>query len=349
MKIWIDLDNTPHVPFFRPIIEELKRRNHSVVLTARSAFQVCELADLFGLSYVKIGRHYGRNRLLKAFGLLWRSLQMLRFYVTERPALALSHGSRSQILLCNVLHVPNVMIMDYEHASTPWLVRPRWEIVPAALAGQSLHCRNSERISTYDGIKEDVYAHEFRPDGRIVDELGLADAVVVTVRPPADEAHYHVAESEELFLHVMERLCAAPGVKIVLVPRNRGQLQRLQREHPRWFTDAKVVVPSRPVDGLNLLWHSDLVVSGGGTMNREAAALGIPVYSVFRGPTGAVDRQLQREGRLVLLESVDDIDKRLSLAARNRQAGPARNSGAKVLSQIVDRIDAVARAAAAQA
>ena len=195
MKIWIDLDNTPHVPFFRPIIEELKRRNHSVVLTARSAFQVCELADLFGLSYVKIGRHYGRNRLLKAFGLLWRSLQMLRFYVTERPALALSHGSRSQILLCNVLHVPNVMIMDYEHASTPWLVRPGWEIVPAALAGQSLHCRNSERISTYDGIKEDVYAHEFRPDGRIVEiwrgNGWTVDDVVAVLRRAAEATTAH--------------------------------------------------------------------------------------------------------------------------------------------------------------
>ena len=97
MKIWIDLDNTPHVPFFRPIIEELTRRGHSVALTARDAFQVCELADLFGLSYTKIGRHYGKNRLLKVWGLLWRSAQMVRFYVAERPSLGVSHGSRSQI------------------------------------------------------------------------------------------------------------------------------------------------------------------------------------------------------------------------------------------------------------
>jgi len=48
MKIWIDLDNTPHVPFFKPIIRELEKRGHEVVLTARDAFQVCELADRMG-------------------------------------------------------------------------------------------------------------------------------------------------------------------------------------------------------------------------------------------------------------------------------------------------------------
>lgn len=349
MKIWIDLDNTPHVPFFRPFVAELERRGHSVVITAREAFQVCELADLFGISYVKVGRHYGKNRLLKAWGLLWRSLQLVRFYMRERPELGLSHGSRSQILLCNVLNVPNVMVMDYEHASMPWPMRPAWEIVPAALASEALHCSRPERVATYDGIKEDVYAHDFRPDPSIVNELGLTDGIVVTVRPPASEAHYHAVDSDALFEAVMHKLCSTECVKVVLVPRNQHQLASLKRQWPRWFDNPHVIVPTKPVDGLNLLWHSDLVVSGGGTMNREAAALGVPVYSIFRGRIGAVDKQLEREGRLVLIENANDIDRLLSLRPRNRAAGRSIAPRHNVLRQIVDRVESIARATAARA
>src|SRR5438067_1446018 len=158
MRIWIDLDNTPHAPFFKPIIRELERRGHNVAVSARDAFQLCELAETLGLRFLKVGRHYGQNRFLKVWGLLWRSCQLLPFVLREKPALALSHGSRAQILLSNLLQIPTVMVMDYEHASTPPMVRPRWEIVPEALADQDLHCRNQERIRTYRGIKEDVYA-----------------------------------------------------------------------------------------------------------------------------------------------------------------------------------------------
>src|SRR5438477_11016431 len=105
MKIWIDLDNTPHVPFFKPIIRELEKRDHRVALSARDAFQVCELATRFGLIYSTVGRHYGKNRIMKICGLVWRSLQLLPFVFREKPALALSHGSRAQILVCNLLRI----------------------------------------------------------------------------------------------------------------------------------------------------------------------------------------------------------------------------------------------------
>jgi len=84
------------------------------------------------------------------------------------------------------------MIMDYEHAQTPPLVRPRWEIVPEVLFNENLHCKSKERIRTYKGIKEDVYAPEFKPDPDLRRQLQLLDSeVIVTVRPPATEAHYH--------------------------------------------------------------------------------------------------------------------------------------------------------------
>jgi len=340
-KIWIDLDNTPHVPFFKPIIRELERRGWRPVVTARDAFQVCDLAAEMGLSCRPIGRHYGKNRLMKVWGLGWRTLQLLPFFLQQRPVLALSHGSRSQILLGNLLRVPTVMVMDYEHAETPWLLRPRWEIVPEVLRPVSLHCRNRERIRFYQGIKEDVYAGDLNPDPRLLESLGVADArVLATARPPATEAHYHNPESEVLFEAFMNRAVATPGVKVVLLPRNKNQESQARARFPGWFEGGRTVVPQGAVDGLNLLWHSDLVVSGGGTMNREAAALGVPVYSIFRGKLGAVDRHLQSEGRLVLVDSVEAVQRTIRLESRPK-AGTPQSRPRRALQDILAHVEQI--------
>ncbi len=342
MKIWIDLDNTPHVPFFKPIIRELENRGYTVVLTARDAFQVCELATLYGLVYKKVGKHYGKNPLFKVLGLCWRSLQFLPFVIREKPVLGLSHGSRAQIFLCNLLRIPTVMIMDYEHAQTPLLLQPRWEIIPSALSNEKLQCKTKERILCYEGIKEDVYAPEFKLDASIVSELNLGDDdIVVTVRPPANEAHYHNPESDALFVSFMTKVCATPGIKVVLLPRNKLQETQIRQSWPQWFKDSNVIIPKQAVNGLNLLWHSDLVVSGGGTMNREAAALGVPVYSIFRGKSGAVDRQLQNEGRLVLIENIDDVNNKILLQHRKKEAIQTGLNPQKALNMIIDHVEGI--------
>jgi len=342
MKIWIDLDNTPHVPFFKPIIRELEKDGYTVILTARDAFQVCELATLYGLTYKKVGKHYGKNPIFKVLGLCWRSLLLLPFIIREKPVLGLSHGSRSQILLCNLLHIPTVMIMDYEHAQTPLLLQPRWEIIPMALSNEILQCKTKERILSYEGIKEDVYAPEFKPDPSIIDQLDLNDDnILVTVRPPANEAHYHNPESDALFVEFMERVCSTSRIKAVLLPRNKLQETQIRQNWPQWFKDSKVVIPKQAVNGLNLLWHSDLVVSGGGTMNREAAALGVPVYSIFRGKSGAVDRQLQNEGRLALIENIDDVNNKILLQLRNKGTIPTDLNSRKALSMIIDHVGSI--------
>ncbi len=344
MKIWIDLDNTPHVPFFKPIIRELEKRGHEVVLTARDAFQVCELAERMGLECKPVGRHYGKNKFMKVLGLGLRSAQLLPFLLRERPALGLSHGSRAQLLLSNLLGVPTVMIMDYEHAQTPLLLRPRWEIVPDVMLNERLHCKSPARIRAYNGIKEDVYAPEFRPDPALLNELGLnGREIIVTVRPPANEAHYHNPESELLFKEFMNRLNQTPNTRAVLLPRNRHQEAQIRAAAPEWFENAKIVIPKRAVDGLNLLWHSDLVVSGGGTMNREAAALGIPVYSIFRGRIGAVDRQLAKEGRLVMIETPADVHEKIKFERRSREESrqPSRRAA---LDEIVHHLQEILKA-----
>lgn len=342
-KIWIDLDNTPHIPFFEPIVDELKARNFPVFMTARDAFQVCDLADRKGFKYLRVGRHHGKNTLLKAGGLIYRSLQLAPVVLREKPVLGVSHGARSQLLLGNWLRLPTVLIEDYEYCKFPIMMRPSWVMAPGVIRDDMLPCRNGN-IRKYSGIKEDVYVWKLLPDRRVLDDLGICESdLIVTVRPPATEAHYHNPESERLLERFMGRACRTPGVRVVLLPRNVKQAKHLRAQSPEWFDHGCAVIPTTALDGLNLLWHSDLVVSGGGTMNREAAALGVPVYSIFRGAIGAVDRNLSLEGRLVLIESLSDVENKIHLVKRIRGT-IAEVTSRRTLTEIVDSIEEIAEA-----
>jgi predicted glycosyltransferase len=340
-KIWIDLDNTPHVPFFEPVLDELQARGFPVLVTARDAFQVCDLADKKGLPYIKIGRHYGKNRLMKGAGLAYRALQLAPVVLREKPILAVSHGARSQLLLCNCLRLPSVLIEDYEYCQFPPMMKPTWLMAPEVIPDSSL-CVKNGHLRKYPGIKEDVYAWKLKPDRHFLAELGIGESdLVVTARPPATEAHYHNPESEELFTAFMNRACQTPRVKVVLLPRNKKQGETIRSQAPQWFQNGKTVIPATALDGMNLIWCSDLVVSGGGTMNREAAALGVPVYSIFRSTIGAVDRQLQAEGRLVLVESVEDVARKIALVKRTRKP-LAEVTSKQTLHHIVNTIEQLA-------
>jgi predicted glycosyltransferase len=336
-KIWIDLDNSPHVPFFAPIIEELGRRGYSVFVTARDAYQVWELADFFQLRYTGVGRHYGKHRLFKVVGTCFRALQLLVLVRKIRPDLAVAHGSRSQTLASLLLRIPSVAMFDYEFINKSALLKATWLIGPEVVA-KSIRF-DGGRILSYPGIKEDVYVPLFKPDPSIQPVLGLnGDEVVVTLRPPATEAHYHNPASDRLFEAALEFLGQAPGVKVILLPRNVRQALAVRKSWPDLFKSRKVIIPEQTVDGLNLIWHSDLVISGGGTMNREAAALNVPVYSIFRGQIGAVDRHLAQEGRLVLLETIEDVQSKISLKRRERQITRSGIGGGTVLKCIVDQV-----------
>jgi len=342
-KIWIDLENSPHVPFFKPIIEELEKRGHSVVLTARDCFQVCELADLFHMKYKRIGHHYGKHTLAKLTGLIVRVLQMAPTVLGEKPDLAISHGSRSLFLLSSLLRIPTLTIFDYEH--TAWIsgFKPSWAMAPEIVPQESISSRGHgvERLLRYPGIKEDVYAPSFRPDPKIREKLGVgASDLLVTIRPPANEAHYHNPESEKLLDAVFDLLSNQSQTKVILVPRTPKQGAEIRQRWPQLFERGQVSIPEHVVDGLDLIWTSDLVISGGGTMNREAAALGVPVYSIFRGTIGAVDHYLAEHGRLVLLESPADVRKKLKIERRMHSARPQMGVS-KTLQSIVDNITLV--------
>jgi len=342
-KIWIDLDNSPHVPFFAPIIEELEKRGYSVALTARDCYQVRELADLFHLNYELIGRHYGQNKIRKMAGLCFRALQLIPTILKEKPDLAVSNGSRSQLIVSTFLGVPCLFMGDYEFATNWAFIRPTRLLCPEVIPNAALRL-DPHRILKYPGIKEDVYVPRFVPEPSNRLQLGLHENdIMVTIRPPASEAHYHNPQSDKLFDAAVKFLSESRDVKLVALPRNEKQAIELKKRWRDLLLSGSMRIPNGVVNGLNLIWHSDLVLSAGGTMNREAAALGVPVYSAFRGKIGAVDRYLAQRGRLVLLESVEDVQTKIRLVRRNRPPKP-QNSDGIALSSIVEHIVAMMKA-----
>jgi predicted glycosyltransferase len=334
-KIWIDLDNSPHVPFFLPIIEEIERRGHEVFLTARNSYQVCDLLNLHGVSARVIGDHWGKNRTLKVIGTCVRTIQLMPLLIKEKPDLAVSHGSRAQLLASFALGIPKVVILDYEFTAGLGPIHADWIFTPDLIPDSpKIVARNS--VAKYPGLKEDVYVTRLKPDPSVRTQLGLKDTdLVVIVRPPATEAHYHNPESEMLFDATLDFLMRRPEVRVVLLPRNEKQAQILRRSWDQWIKKNKIVIPEQAVDGINLIWASDLVISGGGTMNREAAALGVPVYSIFRGRIGAVDRYLADSGRMTLLETVEEVRTNIVLRKRVKAAlgSDSRSAACRFLSE----------------
>jgi uncharacterized protein len=321
-KVWIDIDNSPHVLFFAPIMEELKNQGVDVTLTARDAYQVRDLLKFYKMRCEVIGGHSGKNRALKVLVNCARALQLLPTAVRVKPDLGLSHGSRAQVLACKALNIPTVVVEDYEFTTRTGFLEPDWTVMPDVIP-DGVMSKHSDRVKKYPGLKEDVYAPRFSPDAEILRELGISgDPLIATLRPPADEAHYHNPESDLLFAEVVRFLGTQTQVLIVALPRNARQAKRLRTQWAEVIRSGKMIVPERALDGLNLLWFSDLAVSGGGTMSREAAALGVPAYSVFRGKIGAVDRFLAEEGKLTLIETRADVANKIKLERWNRPATP---------------------------
>jgi predicted glycosyltransferase len=289
-KIWIDLENSPHIPFFRPIIEELSKKGFTVVLSARDCSQTCGLADRNGLRYERIGRHWGKNNIFKVLGLLVRTLQLMPFALKEKPALSLTRLTRAVDLIAVA---EDSLGVDFRLRICSDYFRSRLGDSTGSRPRRAIKY-DQHRILKYPGIKEDVYVPTFSPDPLILEELGIdGKDMVITIRPPATDAHYFKPESDVLFNATIDHFGQLDGVRMILLPRNSNQEIFIREKWPDLISNGRLIIPDHVIDGLNLIWHSDFVISGGGTMNREAAALGVPVYSIFRGNQGR--RQVPRE------------------------------------------------------
>jgi len=309
MHIWIDLANSPHVPFFHALIPEFIARGHTIEISARDFAQTVELATKAGMMPHVIGGHGGGSLTGKAGNLLGRAAALRKWARARGFDLALSHNSYAQIAAAAALGIKAVTLMDYEHQPANHLAfrLASKVIVPQTFPAAELrkYGATMRKVKRYEGTKEDVYLADFVPDPAFPETLRklniASDDVSVVARPPAREALYHRFENE-LFDQLIARLNSRERTKIILIPRSDAQRADYQARNL-----ANVIMPLEVLDGANLIAVADLVVSGGGTMNREAAALGVPAISVYAGRWAAIDEQLIREGRLRRLARREEI------------------------------------------
>ena len=308
MRVWIDVSNSPQVPFFRPLIDLLHARGHDVDVTTREFAQTIELLSLHGIEHAVVGPgHGGAGAVGKARSMAGR-LRALRRYASERRFdIALSHASHELPMVARSLGVPSSYAFDYEFARTQHGLGCRTAsrvVVPQAIPQQRLDRLGARpsKVRRYPGLKEEYYLHGFTSDPSVVDDLGIdRRRVLVVVRTPPEVSLYH-RHGNPLFDDVLERLGTDAAVQVVVLPRTDEQRAAIRRR-----ALPSLVVPEHAIDAQSLVALSDLVVSAGGTMNREAVALGVPVYTTFAGDLGAVDEMLVRDGRLRVLASADAV------------------------------------------
>jgi len=287
-----------HVLVLRPIIERLRDRGHTVEITSRDYAQTQELLQLHGMQHTPIGRHGGASRVRKAYRLGARTLGMLRYGRPRGFDLALAHGSNDLAIAARVLGIPEANMHDYEYAVTQHHIGCRLAkrvLFPASVPPARLRRFGvtPDKLFSYPGIKEEYYLYDFEPDPRVLDELLVnRERTLVVVRTPPDVSLYH-RRSNPFFPRLLAYLGRENDVHAVVLPRSPEQ-----RDYVRSLQFPSLIVPDRAVDAQSLIALADLVVSAGGTMNREAAALGVPVYTTYGGRLGGVDEMLLREGRL---------------------------------------------------
>jgi uncharacterized protein len=298
VRVWVDLTNSPHVLVMRPLIEAMRADGREVEVTARDFAQTLELCDRFGIEHTAVGRHRGGRVASKAVGLASRSLALARWARGRRFDVAMGHGSNDVSVAAKLLRVPSATAFDYEWATAQHQVNCRLAravVVPDAIPPERLERYGARgKIHAYPGLKEEYYLADFEPDPAVLGELGLdSGRPIVVVRTPPEVSLYHRFENP-LFGKVLDRL---RGTQTVVLPRTPAQRAEL----------GDFIVPEHAIDAQSLVAYADLVISAGGTMNREAVALGTPVFTTFEGKLGAVDEALLREGRLRKLDDPGQI------------------------------------------
>lgn len=322
--IWIDVDNSPHVPLFAPLIKFYRESGVEVILTARNHSQTIELLENagFGETFEIIGAHYGKSKINKVRGLLVRAKQLVSYLKKSKfeVKVAVSHGSRSMVLAAKWLKIPIITMYDYEFTETKIFNRFSDKVlVPEKIPDKILDeigLAIPKRIK-YQGLKEELYLNYFQPNQTFwknfasKNQLNLEQkTILVALRPPATTANYHNETSEILFGELLKYLLGNAKTFTIISPRTDEQ--RIEIEQLLATLDLnqnRCLVLQKAVNGLDLALNVDLLISGGGTMNREAVLLGTKVYSIFAGKQGALDLAMENEGLITFIRSIEDIKK----------------------------------------
>lgn len=308
-RIWVDLTNTAHVVVLRPLVELLERGGHEVVLTARPLSHTIELLDDWGHPYAPFGEHGGARRVDKARAALARARRMVGFGRARGPFdAALAHGSTDLPIACRALGIPNTTMFDYEFALAQHHLNSRLAdrvLVPDAIPTERLAPFGARggKLVRYPGLKEEYVLHGFTPDPGVVDALGVDRSRPLCVVRTAPSYALYLGGSETPLPPRLLRRLDSRGVQTVVLARTPSQADDI-----RSLALPSVIVPPRAVEARSLVAFADALVSAGGSMNREAAALGTPVWSMFEGRLGGVDERLVADGRLRILHDPDEVE-----------------------------------------
>jgi predicted glycosyltransferase len=251
--------------------------------------------------------------------------------------LALAHGSHELTVTARRLGVPSSTTFDYEFATLQHQIGCRAAtrvVVPEAIPPERLtrYGVRPPKLVQYPGLKEEYYLSDFEPDVSLLARFGVDQArVLVVLRPPPDVSLYH-RHSNPLFPQTLDHLGRLDNVHAFVLPRTEEQ-----REFVRQLALPSVILPEHAVDAQSLIALADLVVSAGGTMNREAAALGVPVYTTYGGRLGGVDEDLIRQGRLTPLTDPRALDLRKRAADAPARV---RRDPAELLAMLLSALEA---------
>jgi len=302
LRVWIDLTNSPHVLVMRPVIDVLRARGDDVLVTARDFAQTLGLLERFEIDHTAIGHHRGGKLSAKGLGLAQRSGALVRWASGRGIDVALGHGSNDISVAAKLLRIPSATAFDYEFARVQHTINGYLAtrvVLPDVIPPERLrrYGMTPAKLRPYEGLKEEYYLADFEPDPAVLSELGLSrERPLAVVRTPPAVSLYHRFEAP-VFTQVLHKL---KGEQVVVLPRTPEQREELARE-------GGFIVPEQAIDAQSLIAFADLVISAGGTMNREAVALGRPFWTTFEGQLGAVDERLINDGRMKRLMSADDV------------------------------------------
>jgi uncharacterized protein len=306
MLVWVDCTAAAHPLVLRPLVERFEARGDEVLVTAREYGQTLGILDRLGIPYTAVGSHGGASAFGKARALAGRSARLARLVWERQPDLALAHGSVDLAVVSSFFRIPSAQMQDYEFAG--WQRQIAFRAARRVLMPDSIPLERLKKIGAserklvrYPGLKEEYYLADFEPDDAVLHQLGLdREKVLVVVRPPPETSEYHARN--DIYGAAIHHLAAAAEVQAVVIPRTKRQGEEVQA-----MQADNLVVPEQAIDAQSLIAYADLVVSAGGTMNREAVALGTPVFTTFAGRMGGVDEALIAEGRLRVLDNVAQL------------------------------------------
>lgn len=339
--IWFDLDNSPHVPLFAPMFKELAKRSIPYDVTARDFAQTLDLLKMWDIPHTAIGSHGGKNKIKKVLNLLKRKGELknyikIKYAGIPKPKISVSHGSRTQLVASKALGIHTLLMMDYEFTENRIFNRYADDIlVPvfipdARLGGNGIDLK---KVIRYNGFKEELYLHSFKPDENFRKSINVDDAcVLAVVRPPGMLGNYHDNRSEELLIHALKHLSSHDNCLVLITSRSQKD---------RDFINSKIKDQNnirfleKAVDGLELVNAADIVFSGGGTMNRESALLGTKTYDIFTGKSPYLDEYLEEMGRLKFITTNEEIKKINVERVKNKEPYPFNKN---IVQEVTDLI-----------